>query len=1231
MKRFGVIFLVFVHIFLIFPAFSFAYNDKTTHPALTDEIVDLFNLYYPGLKFSDAEKELIKQGSTDEDEGTRPMNHFYDPVYQRGLWGNPTSKDWATDTFAQAVLDPGYTSGSALASVSTHYFDSNTDFSWDRAVYDYVWHDKARGLKALGHVLHLLEDASVPDHTRNDAHPPYADEWLEQASPYEHWAGQFTPGALDGLGTTLYRGAALPPRISSGLQGYFDSLANYSNNNFFSKDTILIAEYLNPKVVTKDLEGLSDGNIYEFGYGSVDAQKSRLVLLGLRKLGSTESHISIQDKDDLILKNYWSRLSKQSVLHGVGVVKLFFEVAKKEREAKALLARNTTIYESLASALGFGGDEPTPLISEIPESAFAMVAPPPSSTLGVSGDLTPSVFPDGGQTIPTEIVALNLQGQVLGVSTETPSAPLPQAGEPVSPSASLGWQTFTPGLPSPGFGGGGGIALSSAQLEEPPSLKSAFLGKSAFFPGGSVDGDVFSPEATSTASSTSSALPEEEPDLEAPDLSFEIKECEGSVVSGECFLLDAEKATLTWASGAEDLGRFSIDCAFRSSTSDVSGDLTSDVFPRECADFPVDFASTTATSTIYTLPGKGIFTFTAKAFDKIGNESEKKIILESRSAQGTVVINEVAWRGTTANANDEWIELYNPTGKTISLAGWTLYAEDARPYIALLGEIKAHDYFFLERKDDNAVSDVPADLIYGNDGADWALNNTGEILTLDFASTTVDKTARCQKSGTFWCSSLSASGSPTMERIDPEWSGEDSANWGTANSIRANGLDADGGKISGTPRARNSLHYFVSTSSTLGRDKILKSLYKEYIVPMHTRLIIPAGLTLAIEPGVKVMLGRESEIEVHGNLKAEGTESDQILFTSMPIEGPWENIRIMLESAGSKISNAIFEYGGRYFDNTPHERRTMLSIIGNSTPVFDSEFYRSYSSGLRLNSSDAEIAGNKFSVGTSSANIGMAAEGGAPKISDNVFSENYIALQIEDGSRAHSERNEFKNNIDYAVNSSRSAAEFSGNTGEGNGKNGIALIGDITAPGSTTTLYENALPYLIKEYPYSHMEIPEGRAVSVEKGARLEGVNDRSVIEVLGTLELKGEASGDIIFTSTGDLVAGGWHGIWVKETGLVYGGGFTLRFAGKSACPSCAGFAVDGGRVELSNGLIQNNYRAGMRFTNSSSTLRNFEFQDHQTPADTSTALISQNSALILENLIFGNNVKNTSPEGLY
>ena len=43
--------------------------------------------------------------------------------------------------------------------------------------------DKEKAMFALGHILHLIEDSSVPDHTRNDPHP--------NDSPYEKWTSKF--------------------------------------------------------------------------------------------------------------------------------------------------------------------------------------------------------------------------------------------------------------------------------------------------------------------------------------------------------------------------------------------------------------------------------------------------------------------------------------------------------------------------------------------------------------------------------------------------------------------------------------------------------------------------------------------------------------------------------------------------------------------------------------------------------------------------------------------------------------------------------------------------------------------------------------------------------------------------------------------------------------------------------------------------------------------------------
>ncbi len=180
------------------PIFSSAYEPETTHKALTQEIIKTFNAYYPKLKLGAIESAAVEVGSIGEDDGVRALHHFYDPVYNRGLFGQLSAKNWAQNTLAQAgAFRP-------LAGAITGIFGAPTDYSWDRAVYDYVWADKSRGLDGLGHILHLIEDMSVPDHTRNDAHPPYGDKLFHQASPYEHWADKWNTETISGLSTMIY-------------------------------------------------------------------------------------------------------------------------------------------------------------------------------------------------------------------------------------------------------------------------------------------------------------------------------------------------------------------------------------------------------------------------------------------------------------------------------------------------------------------------------------------------------------------------------------------------------------------------------------------------------------------------------------------------------------------------------------------------------------------------------------------------------------------------------------------------------------------------------------------------------------------------------------------------------------------------------------------------------------------------------------------------------------------
>jgi hypothetical protein len=104
------------------------------------------------------------------------------------------------------------------------------------------------------------------------------------------------------------------------------------------------------------------------------------------------------------------------------------------------------------------------------------------------------------------------------------------------------------------------------------------------------------------------------------------------------------------------------------------------------------------------------------------------------AAHAAVRIDEVAWMGTAANSNAEWMELANTGSAPVDLSGWKITSSSGSPTIALSGTIAANGFFLLERTSDDSVPGVAADLIYTG-----SLTNSGATLTLaDAGGTAVD-------------------------------------------------------------------------------------------------------------------------------------------------------------------------------------------------------------------------------------------------------------------------------------------------------------------------------------------------------------------------------------------------------------------------------------------------------------------------------------------------------------
>jgi hypothetical protein len=93
-------------------------------------------------------------------------------------------------------------------------------------------------------VLHLVEDATVPDHVRDDSHPGIEGD---PGSPYEVFSKvQTDQGELNIAEDLLKHGAQFKQLIS--INQAIKDTAIFTNENFFSEDTINNNDFFKPNI-----------------------------------------------------------------------------------------------------------------------------------------------------------------------------------------------------------------------------------------------------------------------------------------------------------------------------------------------------------------------------------------------------------------------------------------------------------------------------------------------------------------------------------------------------------------------------------------------------------------------------------------------------------------------------------------------------------------------------------------------------------------------------------------------------------------------------------------------------------------------------------------------------------------------------------------------------------------------------------------------------------------------
>lgn len=297
--------LLFI-IFLLFFGFRvFSYDNLIIHPSLSRGASEIYN--------SQAEKKLTKEqiswiveGSIAEDTDPRYVNHYYDPTTGLGL-------------------NDGFPKGLPAKIWAKNQNSVSGDYSESAIFNNYREGDLKRAYQGIGHILHLIQDMSVPAHTRNDSHA--------MGDPYEKWTQQYGNVSLNRVNYIYV----------NNLDNAFDELAVYSNANFFSEDTVDKNFLNNTSLVLKKEKNLKGEDVEYIYYNEYKLIQIIKGLYSNDYLFDFKVHL-----------DYWNMLYPKAIGYSAGAIDYFVREFKKIDEdlSATLKAGKLSFWDKINNVLG---------------------------------------------------------------------------------------------------------------------------------------------------------------------------------------------------------------------------------------------------------------------------------------------------------------------------------------------------------------------------------------------------------------------------------------------------------------------------------------------------------------------------------------------------------------------------------------------------------------------------------------------------------------------------------------------------------------------------------------------------------------------------------------------------------------------------------------------------------------------------------------------------------------
>ena len=623
----------------------------------------------------------------------------------------------------------------------------------------------------------------------------------------------------------------------------------------------------------------------------------------------------------------------------------------------------------------------------------------------------------------------------------------------------------------------------------------------------------------------------------------------------------------------------------------------------------------------YSLFNDNTYFFRARATDKdgnLGNWSPQRTI----DLKNPVIITEVALAGTNASTKDQWLELYNRSDKDINLDGWKIVSgtnnlETLNFVFDNNQTILAKSYFLLERTDDDTLPNLNANQIF--------TQSIGKnYLYLRAPNNRYVDQVYIPQAGWDENSFIIDNNHYSYERVSAIALGSVDKNWKINNGVTVNGNDRENAKIFGTPKTENSVnHLYTYYPYSFMENVTLKKDFSPYLFS-GTNVQVFKGVTVTIEPGVVIKFyDRQSNFIINGTLKAVGTDTDNIIFTSWrddqygkdangdgadtaPYPGSWLGLYFSPESTGSNLEYVKVRYGGSTLGFSPIGWGNTIWVDQSKITLKNSVLEDNKNRGLMLINSPSVIDTVSFlnqnthdwPSGLNEAKA-IYVYGGTPEIKNSTFTNNTLGIYIYSlydlATNTNIEANPIIDNNYFTQNGDPiyfgpfSYPVFTQNKAENNTSNDIIFHGDLS---KNMTLSPD-LPYLIE----SMLAIPKDLTLTLEPGVVLEFKDAFSGLVIDGALNAVGAQDNKIIFKI---WRSGYWKGLYFTNQSAgsnleyvsILSGGSHVGDLSNRDFPSA--IRVDQSQITLKNSLLQDNNNNGLWLTNSNSTIDSVKFINH-------------------------------------